>query len=389
MDPSEDWTAVTRQIRMYAASSKIRDVLVMDEMVGIYFRFPRDPSCQDDSHDYTWGSTELGSVYGDEPKFSLRELVVFFLLAALERNNVELRDFAGEALSAIRVPAMRRYRNVLPESKKRPSSARQSERIEHKRGKLQASGPEETFNGWVLGSHITFEFIPEKAPLRPSAHHIRSSSLDSGFHDSTSPHNSPPKILPREAPGVLSLTVEGVLKPNVALVSDGTNKFVAKLFCWSASKTDPEESLPRELNVFAKCVSLQGIHIPYLHGVFRIIYPPPRYYCLVMLTEYIGSGVTIDALVDTANKLVDEDEFARSEKHLSHLEASAKLAVHSLHKLQVVHADLAGRNMVVNDDQVVLVDFGCSTVGYKELVLFNSGKGQDMLRLESVFAVQR
>lgn len=390
MAPSDDWTAVTRQVRMYAASSNIRDILVMDETVGIYFRFPSDPSCVDDSHDYTWGSRELGSVYEDDPRLSLRELVVFFLLAALDRNNVELRDFAGEALSAVPIPAIRKYRNVLPpntETKKRPGSTRNSEHSERKRGKRHASGPQETFNGWVVGSEVSFEFMPEKATLRQSAHHTRGSSLDSGFHDGTSPDTSPPKLRLRETAPIVSLTVKRLFKSNVALVTDGTTNFVAKLFRWSSSKADPEETLQRELDVFSKCATLQGIHIPYLHGVCRIVHPPPRYYCLVMLTEYIGSGITIDALVDLANDIDDDADFARAEERLAILQASAKLAVHSLHKLQVVHADLAGRNMVVNEDHVVLVDFGCAKVAGAEKGSFGAWKDQDMVRLESVFAV--
>lgn len=229
--------------------------------------------------------------------------------------------------------------------------------------------------------------MPEKVSIRLNTWHGRGSSLDSGFHDSTSPDNSPPKMPLREMPHVVSLTIEGILKTNVAFVSDGTRKFVVKLFSWSICKTDPEESWQTELDAFAQCVSLHGIHISYLHGVCRIIHPPPRYYCLVMLTEYIGSGVTVDTLVDAACKIDHEHE--REEGGLEILKASAKLAVQSMHKMRVVHADLAGRNMVVHGDQVVLVDFGCAKVGLAELALFNSYKEQDLLLLESLFAVGR
>lgn len=399
MDHTDDWTAVTRQLRMYAASSNIRDVLVMDEKVGIYFCFPRDPSCANDSHDYTWASTELGSDFGNVPRLSMRELVVFCLLAALERNNVPLRDFAAEALSAIPVPTTRPYRNVLPgpepiapdETKKRPYSTTRSDRTDVKRGKQKDAVdavPQDTFNGWVLNSEIEFEFIPEKAPIQLTPPgHVRGSSIDSGFHDGTSPYNSPPKIGLRERPQVVSLTVDGILKTNVALVSNGTNKFIAKLFCWSLSQTDPNESLQTELDAFAQCDSLQGTYIPRLHGVCRIRRPLPLYYCLVMLIEYIGSGVTVDALVDAANELEDEDEFQCAKTQLATLKASAKLAVQKIHSRHIVHADLSGRNMVVHEDQVVLVDFGCAKVGCTDLAVFNSGKEQDRLRLESVFAV--
>lgn len=42
MNPTNDWVAVTHQIRMYVANRNIGDVLVMDETAGIYFCFPRD-----------------------------------------------------------------------------------------------------------------------------------------------------------------------------------------------------------------------------------------------------------------------------------------------------------------------------------------------------------
>lgn len=99
---------------MYAASSNILDVIVMNETVGIYFRFPRDPSRIYDPYEYLWQTTKLGTDFGDEPWLSLSELFVFCLLGALERNDVPLRDFAAEALSAIPVTAIRQYRNILP-----------------------------------------------------------------------------------------------------------------------------------------------------------------------------------------------------------------------------------------------------------------------------------
>lgn len=104
-----------------------------------------------------------------------------------------------------------------------------------------------------------------------------------------------------------------------------------------------------------------------------------------MLTEYIGTGLTIAALVDTVDGLA-EDEYAGFETQIDVLENSFKRELHSVHRLDVVHADLAGRNMLVLEDQVVIVDFGCAKVGYQELAVFNAGKEMDFLRLESVFA---
>lgn len=135
MDPTKDWIAVTHQIRMYAASSNIQDVLVMDETAGIYFCFPCNPSDHEIQHDYLYASTDLGTHFGVKPRLSMRELVVYFLLSALERSEIEIRDFEAEGASLIPVPANRPYRNVFsglapppPESSKHTRSATELER---------------------------------------------------------------------------------------------------------------------------------------------------------------------------------------------------------------------------------------------------------------------
>lgn len=80
-------------------------------------------------------------------------------------------------------------------------------------------------------AYIALEFLPEKAPIWTVAHRARGSSLDSGFQDRTrmSPHTSPSKIGPRETANVISINIKGILKTNVALVTEGINKFAAKL----------------------------------------------------------------------------------------------------------------------------------------------------------------
>lgn len=391
MDLTNDWVAVTRQLRMYAASSNIRDILVMDESVGIYFRFPRDPEEHDDGHDYLYASADFGCVFGEKPRLSLRELVVYFLLSALERNNIQIRDFAAEAASRVPVPPLRQYRNVLPglapapESKKRTRSETWSEQQDHKRGKQARSWTQqETFNGWVLGAHLRLELLRGKSPL---PRHVRGTSLDSGFHDglSKSPDTSPSKVRPSEPSRIVAVTVDAIRQPNVAFVTDGTTRFVAKLFQWS-STTAPEESVQRELDIYDLCASLQGTYIPYLHGVYRVLDPLPQYHCLVMLTEYIGSGSTVEDTLDAANDILDEDEFQAELVRVAKMEESAMLAVRSLHALRVVHGDLEGRNMLLMGDQVVLVDFESATVMGADLCTFNSWRERDLRRVERVFA---
>lgn len=406
MDPTDDWKAVTRQLRKYAASSNIHDVLVLDEQVGIYFRFPHDPFQVNEGHDYLHASTDLGPDFGDTPRLSLRELVVFAILSALDRHNVELRDFAAETASPITVgPNTRPYHNVLPgleppppDSKKRPrSSFTQNRRQGHKRGKKNGPTQQDTFDKWDLGAPVKLEFIPEKSPARRIAPpRARASSLDSGFCDGTdaSPHNSPPKtklpptphgpISTAGTPTFASVSVQRILKKNVALVTDGASQFIAKLFP-PDSDCDPRESLKTELAVYAECASLQGTFIPYLHGIYRVADSTP----LVMLTEYIGSGTTVEQIIEDADEIEDDGAYERVVNRLAMLQDSAVRAVQSLHALKVVHADIAGRNMVVTEeDQVVLVDFGRSVVVKDNLCRFRARRDEDLALLRKAFVME-
>lgn len=100
-------------------------------------------------------------------------------------------------------------------------------------------------------------------------------------------------------------------------------------------------------------------------SVCHIIDPPPRYYCLVILTEFIGTGTTVEAVIDAAYEQPEDAEFSRAVEKIAVLEESALLGVRSFHVERVVHLDLAARNMIVDRDQVVLVDFGCTQMGLR------------------------
>lgn len=386
-DLSDDWNAVTSQIRMYAAQSHTRDIIVMDEFVGIYFCFPLDPNLNDEVHDFIFASTTLGPDYGDNPRLSLRELVVFALLAALERKNVELRDFSGETTLPTVGPTTRAYRNVIstpetpPDSNKRAAPGTQNR--QHPKRSRRRPSQQDTFDRCFLGATIKLELLPDKAPVRGRA---RRASLDSGFWDN-SPHTSPPKLKGAATVQVATLTVQRILKQGVALVTDRASQFVAKGFP-PYSISDPEKLLNNELAVYEECSSLQGTFIPYLHGVCRVVDPISSNRSLVMLTEYIGPGMTIMDVVDDAYDL-DDEEFARVENRLEKLETSAKLAMRKLHELKVVHRDMAGMNMLVDEqDNVVLVDFSHSLVAKNNLRGFKSGKEEDLRLLKRVFELE-
>lgn len=216
--------------------------------------------------------------------------------------------------------------------------------------------------------------------------HARRASLDSGFCE-YSPHTSPPKLKGATTVRVATLIVQRILKKGVALVTDGASQFVAKVFPpYSAS--DPEKLLNNELSVYDECVGLQGTFIPYLHSVCLVVDPLSTNGSLVIVTEYIEPGVTIMDIVDDAYDL-DDEEFGRAQSRLAKLESSAMLAMSKLHELKVVHRDIAGRNMLVDEkDNVVLVDFSHSQVVKNNLRGVKSGREDDLRLLRKVFELE-
>lgn len=396
LDPTDDWQAVTRQLRMYATSCETRDVLVIDEGVAIYFRFPEDPSDENGFHEYLYASTEMGQSFVGELRLSLRELVVFVLFSAFESHNIELLDPEADAPRTILVgPNTRPYRNVLPtpaltpDSKKRPRSSSGQRHQASKRAMRGDPDPQASFERMVVGATLKLELIRSKSPVCTGRQ--RGSSLDSGFHDVS---NSFPEARVRPPPSTdnptnaATVTVERLLKPYVAVVTDGTTRFIAKLFP-PHSAADPERMLSRELAVYRECSDLQGGYIPYLHGVYRAVRRGPRFSSPIMLTEFVGTGKTIADLVALAGVLDDDDELDAAEKALAVLQDRALDALAALHQRTIVHSDLGGANMLVVDkDHVVLVDFGYSMVLKDAARRFKSRSKEDLRRLKQAFEVR-
>lgn len=393
MDATDDWNSITRQLRMYAVGGQTRHILAMDEGVGIYFQFPLNPAAEYEPHLYLYASTDLGQSFDGELRLSLRELVVYALFSAFDSNDIELRDFSTQLPSTLLVgPNTRPYKSVLanqpppppPDMKRRAGPSTDTPR-QSKRGKGNDLAPQESIDKLVVGSTIKLELIPGKTPLltaRP-----RASSLDSGFHDGT--ETSPPKPAPsvRAAPAATAtVTVERILKPHVALVTDGTTRFIAKLFPPHTAH-DPERLLTNELAAYAQCAALQGTYIPYLFGVYRAV-KRSGHSSPIMLTEYIASGTTVADLVALAGELDDEDEVIQAEAQLARLLESAVDAVARVHAAAVVHGDLDPSNVVVWKDRVVLVDFGYSAVVADVPRRVRTRRtDDDMKRLRRAFAV--
>lgn len=391
MEPSDDWKAVTRQLRMYATVTKVRDVLVMDEYVGIYFRFPSDPTQVDEVHEYLFASTERGQGFDSNLRLSIRELVVFVLLSGLDRNNVRLRDFSSETPSMVLFgPNTKPYHNVLssdgvaPEKKRRSGPSANTQPQSHKKGKGLESDYKYTFDRMALGAKITLALVIEESPIIVG----EATPVDFGLQPAT---NAPPlgetgtRVAP---PPTVTVTVERILKKNVAVVTSGPHRFVAKMFPPDPDR-DPEIMRRRELDVYEECVNLQGICIPYLIGVYCVVAKSPRYNSLVMIIEYIGYGDTISQIVEVARGLTEQDEIDRVNSKLAVLKASAKKALESIHHYKVAHGDVAGRNMIVQGDDVVIVDFGYSMVLKDNPEKFESRRDNDMLHLDKAFEVKR
>lgn len=383
MDPTDDWKAVTRQLRMYAASSDVHDLLVMDESICIYFCFPPDPSQADHVHEYLCASTEQGADFGEIPRLSIRELVVYALLSAFDRKNIELRDVSQRAASAVTVgPTTRPYRNVLPlpeppsNSKRRQGTSTRKQ--EHKRGRRNDS-VRDSFDHCYLGADLTFEILPDKLPAGPGTDRARRMSLDSGFHGSlpSTPHTSPPKPICTPASTNARVTIVRILKRGVAVVTDGHTQFVAKLFP-AQPGTTPHKSMVQELAVYDVCSTLQGSYIPYLYAVGRIVASDT----FVLITEFVGCGTTVEDIIDELDDEADISELAG-------LHTSATAALDAMHRLKVVHRDVAGRNMLLDEQGgIVLVDFGCARVLSEDLVGFRRGREADVAGLREAFDVE-
>lgn len=369
MDEIDDWESVTRQLRMYAVGCNVRDVPVMDESVAVYFCFPRDPSWSDDGHQYLLASTDIGADYGVDPRLSVRELVVYALLSAFEKKNIELRHDSHGAYSALSaVPTTRPYRNVLPmqEPPARRRRGGPSTRQQPTKRPRMHDSINDRFDRCFLGATLTFEILPNKLPPRHSIPHPPWQSLDTSFHDgprSSIPHTGSAKLTP--PPINICVTVVGILKRDVALVSDGSTEFIAKLF------SPDTRTLEHELAVYAACPSLQGTYIPYLYAVGRV----PASGAYVLLIEYIGSGITVTDLIT-----------AGGVSELAKLRPAATAALHALHKLKVVHRDVAGRNMVLDDrGGIAMVDFGCARVLNADLARLRIGKKGDEAAMRTIF----
>lgn len=297
----------------------------MDEHTAICFRFHKTVVGETEAVSYLVATT---AEYPSKsiPGLSIRELVVFVLLRALDEKGVKLRD--TQTTEALHPPPT--YRNVLNNhtgppndgsgnNPKRPGSPAGTRRRPN-RGKPnggEKSGPQHTmldqFDEWILDSSVQLEFIPHVVPIHGADGDSRTftRSPDSGFHDEAPTpglrkFHAVPTTVDATGRHTASLVVERVITKNVALLAtaDRSVRVIGKHF---GLHRNASRWLTKELAAYAACEALQGIDIPYLHGVCRTVQSSP-FSNIVLLTEFIEPGTTISDLVYEASGIYDTDD---------------------------------------------------------------------------------
>lgn len=359
---------------MYAAEKNLHDIILMSESTAIYLCFPPDITNPNHLHDYLRASRTLRGNFSAKPNLSVCELVVFALLSAFEKKNIEIRDVSRAADStADVVPTIRPYREIISQcaaptggKRRRDPSARQlAKKLGRRNGAVH-----DRLENCLGGSTLTFENLPGELPPRGVASLPGLQSLDSGLPSST-PDSSPASLTT-----AITLTIVRILKPGVAVVTDGKTQFVAKAFPHHSDPT-PYKPFAQELAAYAACATLQGTYIPYLYAVGRVA----AFDTSILLLEFVGSGTTVANMM-TIFKGTDET----NRRELANLESRAVTVLQALHQQKVVHRNVAGRNMVLNESGgLVMVNFGSARVIHNDLARFRIGKEADEAAVRAVF----
>lgn len=373
MDPTQNWKSVTSQLRMYAVDNKVRHALLMDESTAIYFCFPPEPSIGNELHDYLYASNELGSDFGVNPPLSVRELVVFAIIAAMEKKNIKLsvgsESNADEQTHRPYNPFL--HAPVPPSNSEQHREPTASEPC-HEKSDRHNEVFFERVDQFPEGALI-FEILPEKLPLRNRS--ARPGSRDSNNSYSSS-INPPGSSNAQPASPMTSVTIRRILTRRVAVVSHSGTHYFAKLFPHPPGSS-ANHLAEQELAVYAACATLQGTHLPYLYAVGRVASSDT----FVLLTEFIGCGITVQDYVDN---LVEDDEVA--EAALADRRPGATATLQALHERGVVHCNLKGSNMVLDDDErVVFIDFECARVLKGDSARFKIAKAKDEGAFKAVF----
>lgn len=384
---TENWVALTQQLRTYAQNSMAKDIIVMDEAAAIYFRFVDSPEDVYDNVEFLIVDSTCEGATASSP-FSTRELVAFVCWRALVKNGVKFPDGANVCNSET---AMNRYQSIL-EPRRSPELRRQTfnnpREISHQSSsRVQTEKHSESikrFAGWSvchafeLGLVSPFDHHADEelsglpqldvqlpfTSLGPGCDGIRSSS----YYDSNRQardFNQPPS-------GRGMYIVENLFADHVAEVSSPQlpGRWIAKFF---GTDTESMEKLASEVRIYNLCKQYQGREIPYAYGIG--VMDSGR----VLLMEAISPGTTI-ARIQGAAREGDQEAASR----LQRLMISAKVAVELLHRYGVVHNDLYGENLLVcksegrGDEAVVITDFDAA-------IVFDDGSGKKQCEDWAIF----
>lgn len=375
-DTTDDWVAITSQLRKYSIQTCCRDILIMDERTAIYFQFGDDAMDVEEDIEYLVGSAAHQT--------TMRQLVAFACWRGLKRK-VKLATFhTGQASMAASIVSYDPVLDNTPRAKRSPDAPdeSQSKRPRRHGGGNCASGiagSRRHFAGWQAVYVFQMAVVPFAA-------YQTAPSTDSGDVGSSPPHGDRPPKRDFEPPEETSWSVVDVISTNVALLECAGHQYVGKWFgvrsdrggiSHSGRKEESEVYFDNEVAVYSHCHTLQGCEIPHCYGVGDI----SGINGVVLVVEYVpGPGVG-DVLLAFRESEIDSDEAVT---WLHTLKGSATDAVKALHRFNVVHLDLHGWNMVVLNDSVVLLDFDVS-------MLYTDGKGlrewEDWVCLEAAFAV--
>lgn len=308
----------------------VNDFVLMDERSAIYLRFTSDTP-EPGAVMYVIAHPDI------PPSLTLREIIVFLNYRSLTAQDIVLRDFSDATATNIATD----YQELTEQdpAPDQPGNRRVQPKRQQPEPKFNNSGQ---FHGFQLHATITLE-LPPAAPSNTS--HNRTSSRDSGFHESSTPHRVSHQPLTASSPRG-DFFVKHLITPNVAILTSCSAPHLAPVI---AKLPHSPTRLDSEIAAYTALSPLQGGPIPHFYGSAHVITDPPcTTTTTILLIELITPGTSIQALSDAGDW-----------KRLDTLREPALAALEMVHAAGVVHQDAYARNVLVAEGAhgVVLVDF--------------------------------
>lgn len=332
------------------------DVLLMDHLCAIYFRFPSaDHSALFDPVEFVITPSAQDGPSSDGSSLTLREIIVLVCCRALDAKGIKFRDFGDAPM-----PVVHEYTHVLdhrPPTNTGPTSENPNRRVQPKRGGVGANpsqaGPSDTdvdpdFRRWELNSLVTLQISDSRRIPASTVSRARAISMDSGFLESLTPQHeyrvaNPP--LTRETPR-MTFRVAQLITPTVAVLSSCFPSALGHSVIGKIPRS--AKHLSTEIDAYVALANLQGREIPHCYGVCQVATAPSS---AILLIELISPVKTVQSLRD-----------AGEWETLQALRKPARQALEAIHDAGVVHQDAYARNFLVTDADrkhkgIVIVDF--------------------------------